>query len=144
MTIREQVLGYLSDHPHRNISVTTMSEALGLTRRQVMTALHGLKRNLGDQLGQSGAGHWLYTPPMVASVNVKDGYHVGDVPVVWKSRIQVVALMVNEYLAAVIGEDGSDSGVRLRIVPLIDGVEILEGPAGLQPTKHPAAKSPST
>lgn len=64
-TIRGQVIEWMIDNPGE-FTVTRLAGDLALTRRQVLNALHGLKRSgLSDLLHHHGSGLWEYRPAAV-------------------------------------------------------------------------------
>lgn len=127
-TNREKVLAHLIERPYQQVSVTTLSEETGLTRRQTITALHGLKtQGLETQLGPSGSGHWIYAPPLTESVEPRSEDTVEFVPVGWETRIRVIARFGERYLIGPVTPDGEDTGLRVWATPVIGGIEYLPG-----------------
>jgi hypothetical protein len=124
-TNRYSVLEVLMANPYRHLSVERIREAveLDLTRRQIITALHGLRDGLGDQLTLSAAGTWLYAPPPQESRCSS----APNIPVGWERRCRVVAKFgPNSFLVMPLDEDGEPTGAYLWAHAIEGSIEWMD------------------
>lgn len=130
MSLREQIIGWLKEHPQEDITTTQVAEDLGWNRPQVQQALHGLIRyGMGGQLRRTGQSTWIYQPPTARRLVVRDDVAT-DIPVGFEGSYRVTAKFEGNhgvtYLLAII-RDGEDTGLCLMATAVF-GMEWLAPP----------------
>lgn len=110
------------EHPHRHVFPDSIAGELDLTKRQVITALHGLSEGLGDSLQLAAGGSWIYIPPDQHRFDAADSM---EVPVGWERNMRIVARIGEQYVLQVLNGDGSPNGVLFWASPLVGPIRWL-------------------
>ena len=121
MSKREDMIGWLKQHPREDITTSQAADELGWSRTEVQQALHGLVRHgMGGRLRRTGQSTWIYQPPETTEVTPQVDVAT-DIPVGFDSHVMVTGRFEgafgHQYLLAVL-RDGADTGLRLLATPI--------------------------
>ena len=59
---KEVILGFLKKHPDEHVTTSEVVDATGLSRSQVTSSLHAMRRTMGPFVRRVGDAVWVYTP----------------------------------------------------------------------------------